>query len=358
MVTSLRRVHIVGAGLIGTSIGLALRTSGVSVSFSDSNPRAQALAQDLIGESGNDDRGTNSEIEDLLIVATPPDAISEVISGELSRNPQLRVMDVSSIKTKPLLEVSQTELEISRFAPTHPMAGREVSGPESARGDLFQGRPWVLSLEGVEPELSRMAYEVVAICGAIAIERTAGEHDRAVALVSHLPQITASLLAAQLLAGQWSDMELAGAGVRDTTRIADSDPELWSQIISGNAAAIRPLLISLQNDLSRVIETLDDPASIAKLISDGGRGRGLIPGKHGGQARNYSYLAIVIDDRPGQLAAIIEACAVARVNIEDLSIEHTPGQETGLITLAFSPEDCAIVAEHLAKEGWKVHPSR
>jgi prephenate dehydrogenase len=203
-----------------------------------------------------------------------------------------------------------------------------------------------------------MVYEVVAICGAIAIERTAGEHDRAVALVSHLPQITASLLAAQLLAGQGSDMELAGAGVRDTTRIADSDPELWSQIISGNAAAIRPLLISLQNDLSRVIETLDDPASIAKLISDGGRGRGLIPGKHGGQARNYSYLAIVIDDRPGQLAAIIEACAVARVNIEDLSIEHTPGHETGLITLAFSPEDCAIVAEHLAKEGWKVHPSR
>jgi prephenate dehydrogenase len=117
-------------------------------------------------------------------------------------------------------------------------------------------------------------------------------------------------------------------------------------------------LISLQNDLAQAIAHLDDPASMAQLISEGQRGRSVIPGKHGGLARNYSYLDIVIDDKPGQLAAIIEACAAARVNIEDLAIEHTPGQQTGLITLAFSPEDSAIVAAHLEKEGWKVHPSR
>jgi prephenate dehydrogenase len=121
---------------------------------------------------------------------------------------------------------------------------------------------------------------------------------------------------------------------------------------------LKPLLISLQNDLSHAIENLDDPAAMAQLISNGHKGRAMIPGKHGGQARNYIYLDIVIDDKPGQLAAIIEACAAARVNIEDLAIEHTPGQQTGLITLAFSPEDSAIVAAHLEKEGWKVHPSR
>ena len=267
-------------------------------------------------------------------------------------------MDISSIKTKPLHDVSTIGFDLKFFAPTHPMAGREVNGPQSARGDLFQGRPWILCLAGVDTELSQMVREVVSRCGAIALDRTVAEHDQAVALVSHLPQIVASLLAAQLVAGQGSALELAGSGLRDTTRIADSDPALWAQILAGNSVALKPLLISLQNDLSQAIDSLDDPGAMAQLISDGQRGRAMIPGKHGGQARNYTYLDIVIDDKPGQLAAIIEACASAKVNIEDLAIEHTPGQQTGLITLAFSPEDSAIVAAHLEKEGWKVHPSR
>jgi prephenate dehydrogenase len=305
-----------------------------------------------------DKDGEGSGVEDLCIIATPPDVIAEVIEAEVSRNPHLRVMDISSIKTKPLQDVSRIGFNLTRFAPTHPMAGREVSGPQSARGDLFQGRPWILCLEGVNPELSQIVRDVVDRCGGIPLDRTVGEHDHAVALVSHLPQMVASLLASQLVAGQGSELELSGAGLRDTTRIADSDPALWAQILAGNSAALRPLLISLQNDLSRAIEKLDDPASMAHLISNGRKGRALIPGKHGGEARNYIYLDIVIDDKPGQLAAIIEACAAAKVNIEDLAIEHTPGQQTGLITLAFSPDDSAIVAAHLEKEGWKVHPSR
>ena len=354
MASSLSHVRIVGAGLIGTSIALALRTTGVKVTLCDSDIRAQSLARDLMGDQDGDDGG----IEELCIIATPPDFIAEVLHSESSRNSQLRVMDVSSIKTKPLLDVSNLEFDLTLFAPTHPMAGREVSGPQSARGDLFQGRPWILCLEGVDPDLSQIVREVVRRCGAVALDRTVAEHDQAVALVSHLPQLVASLLASQLLAGQGSDLELAGAGLRDTTRIADSDPALWAQILAGNSAALRPLLISLQNDLSHAIEGLEDPAAMAQLLANGQRGRAMIPGKHGGQARNYTYLDIVIDDKPGQLAAIIETCAAAEVNIEDLAIEHTPGQETGLITLAFSPEESAIVAVHLEKEGWKVHPSR
>ena len=354
METSLTHVRIVGAGLIGTSIALALRATGVTVTLCDSDSRAEALARDLMGG----ENGDGSAVEDLCIIATPPNFIAEVIHAELSRNPRLRVMDISSIKTKPLLDVSRIGFDLEFFAPTHPMAGREVSGPQSARGDLFQGRPWILCLDGVDPELSLMVRDVVGRCGAIALDRTVDEHDKGVALVSHLPQVVASLLASQLIAGQGSELELAGAGLRDTTRIAESDPALWAQILAGNSAALRPLLISLQNDLSRAIETLDDPVAMAQLISNGQRGRALIPGKHGGKARNYIYLDIVIDDKPGQLAAIIEACAAAKVNIEDLAIEHTPGQQTGLITLAFSPEDSAVVAAHLEKEGWKVHPSR
>jgi prephenate dehydrogenase len=307
-----------------------------------------------MGDHNGDDDG----IEDLCIIATPSDFIAEVIQIESSRNSQLRVMDISSIKTKPVHDVSRIGFDLSLFAPTHPMAGREVSGPQSARGDLFQGRPWILCLDGVDPELSQLVRDVVSRCGAIALDRTVGEHDKGVALVSHLPQMVASLLASQLVAGQGSELELSGAGLRDTTRIADSDSGLWAQILAGNSASLKPLLISLQNDLSHVIENLDDPAAMSQLISNGQKGRAMIPGKHGGQARNYTYLDIVIDDKPGQLAAIIEACAAAKVNIEDLAIEHTPGQQTGLITLAFSPEDSVTVAAHLKKEGWKVHPSR
>ena len=354
MATSLTHVRIVGAGLIGTSIALALRATGVKVTLCDSDSRAQSLARDLMGDQSVDD----AAIEDLCIVATPPNSIAGVIETESHRNSQLRVMDISSIKTKPQHDVSSIGFDLSFFAPTHPMAGREVSGPRSARGDLFQGRPWILCLEGVDAGLSELVHEVVRRCGAIAIDRSVVDHDKAVALVSHLPQMVASLLASQLADSQGSELELAGAGLRDSTRIADSDPALWAQILAGNSAALRPLLISLQSDLSRAIEGLDDPTVMAELISNGQRGRAMIPGKHGGQARNYTYLDLVIDDKPGQLAAIIEACAAAKVNIEDLAIEHTPGQQTGLITLAFSPEESAIVAAHLEKEGWKVHPSR
>ena len=354
MATSLTHVRIVGAGLIGTSIALALRATGIAVTVCDSDSRAQALARDLMGAKNGEELG----VEDLCIIATPPDVIAEVMKAELSRNPGLRVMDISSIKTKPLDDVSSIGCDLSLFAPTHPMAGREVSGPQSARGDLFQGRPWILCLDGVNLELSQMVRDVVGRCGAIPLDRSVDEHDKGVALVSHLPQMVASLLASQLVAGEGSELELAGAGLRDTTRIADSDAALWAHILAGNSAALKPLLISLQNDLSHAIENLNDPAAMAQLISNGQRGRAVIPGKHGGKARNYIYLDIVIDDKPGQLAAIIETCAAAKVNIEDLAIEHTPGQQTGLITLAFSPEDSAVVAAHLEKEGWKVHPSR
>jgi prephenate dehydrogenase len=253
MTGKLSHIRIIGAGLIGTSIGLALKAAGLTVSIRDSDPRAEALARDLVG----DNQGVKGRVEELCIIATPPDSLAEVIGAELIRNPELMVMDISSIKTKPLLDISKTSLDRSRFAPTHPMAGREVSGPESARGDLFIGRPWVITPEGVDPSLLEQVKEVIALCGGAALSRTATEHDRAVAQVSHLPQILSSLLAASLTSADAADLELAGSGLRDTTRLADSSHELWGQIIAGNADALRPLLINLQNDLSKLIAGLD-----------------------------------------------------------------------------------------------------
>jgi prephenate dehydrogenase len=97
---------------------------------------------------------------------------------------------------------------------------------------------------------------------------------------------------------------------------------------------------------------------IEDFLKKGREGKDKIPGKHGAKSRNYAYLPIVIDDKPGQLAIIFNECAKIAVNIEDLSIEHSPGQETGLITLALSESDCIKLSEHLEKLGFKVHPTK
>jgi prephenate dehydrogenase len=130
---------------------------------------------------------------------------------------------------------------------------------------------------------------------------------------------------------------------------------LWREIISANSQSIKPLLKNFAEDLSEFIESIGDEAAVEKLISDGQVGRSAIPGKHGGKVREYTYLPIVIEDKPGQLAAIFNECARADVNIEDLSIEHSPGQQTGLITLALSASDSVKLSDHLSKAGWSVH---
>lgn len=352
----LRHVRIVGSGLIGTSIGLALRKADVAVTMVDSDGAAQSLAQDLMGPSVND------LPIDLILIATPSHAIAGVISGELTTQllPNLNVtfMDVASVKAQPLLDVSQSRLPSSRFLPSHPMAGREIGGAESARADLFEGCTWVYDPSGVEPESIERGLELISLCGASALAMSSAEHDLAVALISHLPQLFATLLARQLEGAQPSYLELSGAGLRDTTRIAASSPALWSEIVSANSQAIKPLLEKVRVELESLISNLDQPRFLADFIEGGNRGRAAIPGKHGGASRSYTHLPVVIEDKPGQLAALFEECAAASVNIEDLSIEHSPEQFTGLITLALSSTDAATLFGHLEKAGWKVHAPR
>jgi prephenate dehydrogenase len=200
-----------------------------------------------------------------------------------------------------------------------------------------------------------MALEVIAACGAQPVEMSAQDHDQRVAMISHLPQTISSLLAAQLTNSNPEALALAGGGLRDTVRIAGSDPKLWGEILAANEAALLPLLISLQSDLSDLISAASGPAKWESLVAAGRAGKSAIPGKHGGKSREYSYLPIVIDDRPGQLGSLFNACAKADVNIEDLALEHSPGQLTAVITLAIAPEDIGRLSEFLTKDGWNVH---
>ena len=348
----LGKVRIVGSGLIGTSIGLGLVQRGIVVEMVDSDPLAQALANDLTG-------GVVVVDPELVILALPTSALSQVIQSEINLNPQSTFMDGGSVKSEVVLQVKTFSGLSKRFLPTHPMAGREIGGAGSARADLFQGRSWILTPEAdCAPESKNLVLELITILGATPIELSAEDHDAAVAKISHLPQIAASLVAKQLTGTPAEWMELAGQGLRDTTRIAGSDEKLWKEIIYSNRTEISELLISLQNDLTQMIKSLDDPAKIADLIAAGRDGKALIPGKHGGKAREYSYLPIVIDDKPGQLGAIFNECAAMQVNVEDLNIEHSPGQLSALITLSLSADDADKLSAHLTSIGWNVHPVR
>ena len=348
----LSKVRIIGSGLIGTSIGLGLVQQGIAVEMVDSDPSAQALAKDLIG-------GVAVIDPELVIFALPTSRLSQVIHDEIALNPQSTFMDVGSVKNEVVLYIQTFPGLSARFLPTHPMAGREIGGASSARADLFQGRSWILTPEAdCVPESKKLVLELIECLGATPIELSALDHDAAVAKISHLPQIAASLVAKQLTGTPLEWMELAGQGLRDTTRIAGSDEQLWKEIIYSNRSEISVLLTSLQNDLAQMIQALDDPAEIASLIAAGRAGKAMIPGKHGGIAREYAYLPIVIDDKPGQLGAIFNECAAMQVNVEDLNIEHSPGQLSALITLSLSSQDAEKLSAHLTSIGWNVHPVR
>ena len=348
----LQKVRIVGSGLIGTSIGLGLVQQGISVEMVDSDPGAAALAMDLVaGEQVLD--------PDLVVFAVPSSNLELVIEQQLSINPNSTFMDVGSVKSNVQVKVETFSGLSSRFLPTHPMAGREIGGTGSARADLFQGRSWILTpASDCSAESKNLVLDLIRALGATPIELSAADHDVAVARISHLPQIVASLLAKQLIGTPPEWMELSGQGLRDTTRIAGSDPALWKEIIHSNRIPIEQLLINLQNDLTGMIADMADPAKIEKHIAEGQKGRALIPGKHGGVAREYCYLPIVIDDKPGQLGAIFNECAAMDVNVEDLNIEHSPGQLSALITLSLSANDAEKLSSHLTAIGWNVHPIR
>lgn len=348
----MKGVRIVGSGLIGTSIALALSTKGIPVAMIDSDGGRAALAQDLVG-------GPTTEEIDLVVLALPTSKIEMVIKEEFRLNPKAAFMDVGSVKTKPLHQMEENPALARRFCGTHPMAGREVTGPEAARSDLFEGRPWIYTPSTTsDADVRSLVVGLIESLGASAIEMTADEHDSAVALISHLPQISASLLAQQLDQGHPAWLALAGQGLRDSTRIAASEPGLWREIISMNREKIRPLLIRMNKDLADLISDFDDDNAIEDFIARGGVGRSQIPGKHGGRPRDYTYLPIVIEDKPGQLAALFHECAEIAVNIEDLSIEHSPGQFRGLITLALSSADAERLSAHLDARGWSVHSPR
>ena len=359
------RVRIVGTGLIGTSLGMALSRRGFRVSLADTSPTAAALARDLgAGVLAAD----VTDVPDMVVVAAPPDVVAAVVAQELRQWPDAVVTDAASVKGSLLTTLRDMEADLSRYVGSHPMAGRERSGAVAAQVDLFEGRSWVVA---PGPEASEgaidMVRQIAVAAGSAVLVMTPDEHDAAVAAVSHVPQIAASLVASRLRDLSPGAIALSGQGIRDVTRIAASDPSMWTQILSGNAPAVRAVLESLAEDLDAVLVALrhleSQPeggavgarAVLAKAVADGNAGQARIPGKHGAAPTTYATVIVFIPDEPGALGRLLHDVGEAGVNMEDLHLEHGVGQPFGLVELSVLPAAAEPLVKALSALGWPVH---
>ena len=352
-------VVVIGTGLLGTSIGLGLRGRGVAVYLSDPSPTNQAVAVDI--GAGLPLAALGDERPELVVVASPPDVTADVVGRALADYPDATVVDIASVKAAILRDLRSRGADLTRYVGTHPMAGREKSGPVAARGELFTSMPWVVCpTEESSAGALQAARALATDLGALVSQFTAEEHDGAVALVSHLPQVMSSLLASRLQDTPMHALSLAGNGLRDTTRIAASDPTLWVQILGANAGKVVEILYGVRDDLNRLIGTLEDPAAagarldLAQLMSEGNAGQARIPGKHGGPPQAYSWLTVLVDDRPGQIARLLTEIGEIGVNLEDLRLDHSSGQNVGMVEISVLPSAHDLLVEALSDRGWRV----
>lgn len=362
----LESVAVVGAGLIGTSIALALRAHGVRVTLHDSDPVTAVRAAELGAGEAAPWPGAPVAVADLCVVATPPLLTASVLRQAQELGLAVTYTDVASVRARTHADAEREGVDRSCFVGGHPMAGRERSGPAAARPDLFIGRPWILTPGDALPEHRARVHRLVLLCGAVPVQMDPAEHDEAVALVSHVPQILSSLAAGRLGSAPEEAVALSGSGVTDVTRIAGSPPEMWLGILEANAAPVASVLARVRDDLDRAIDALQElagggstsetsRAALLELLRAGVLGRSRIPGKHGSAPTTYAVVPVVVADRPRQLAQLMLDAGESGVNVEDVAIEHAPGRPIGVVELSVRPESVVTLADALRERGWTVH---
>ncbi len=358
-----RSVVVIGTGLIGTSVALALRDRGAAVWLADADPAAARLAADIGAGAPMPEEGPPGEPADLAVLAMPPEAVAPALADAQARGLARWYTDVASVKELPLARARELGCDLASFAGGHPLSGRERSGPAAARADLFLGRPWAICpLPETAPEAADAVAGLARSCGAQPVRMSPADHDRWAALVSHAPHVVAVAMAARLESAPDGALGLAGQGLRDVTRIAAGDTGLWTQILCANAGHAAEVLAAVAADLAAASGALarisqgdeESVKDLARMLERGAAGVTRIPGKQGGPAPHYAVVQVVIGDRPGELARLFQAAGEAGVNIEDVGIEHSAGLPVGVAELAVRPEAAARLVEALAAGGWPV----
>ena len=423
------RVLIIGTGLIGTSIALALRSKGADVFLSDFDPAVARLAADLGAGVVVPDLRDAKGIADVAVLAMPPAYVGpELLSAQECAVADVYT-DVASVKVLPVAQARALGCDTGSYVPSHPLAGRERQGPAAAQADLFLGRTWALCpLPETSPDAVAAVTALAVACGAVPVSTDPETHDRWVALVSHAPHLVAVAMAARLApsAVPGDALKLAGQGIRDVTRIAAGDTALWTQILAANAGPVAEVVAAVAEDLAAAARALAAasavtpapaaaptsadtpvPADAAKsagtpssagspcsagspvsagtaisagtseessggpepadlsgavavigLLDRGLAGVARIPGKHGGQPRNFTVVQVVLADRPGELARLFNAAGEAGVNIEDIRLEHSPGLPVGVAELSIRPDQAVPLLDAMEAGGWPVRRLR
>lgn len=356
----IKRITVIGLGVIGGSLGLALKRKFPQVLVSGVDVTGEIIDEALkrqVIDQGTTNPAEGVEGADLVILAAPMptmEAICQQIAPCLKKG--AIVTDTGSTKTK-MVELMADILPTSVcFLGGHPMAGSEKTGLAGATELLFENAAYLLTpLPDCPQESIDIVQELVEGLGAHVIMLTPEEHDRKVAAVSHLPHVVACALARTL--GVMENKEsgyfpLTAGGFRDTTRIAVSDSTMWTDILLQNSQAILPVLSSFQQSLEKLREALvnQSPEQLGKLLQEAVESRTQLPTGMKSILPELFELAVMVPDQPGAIAELTVLLGEQKINISDIEIMRVREENGGTIRLGFTMEDQRDMAAKVLRE--------
>jgi prephenate dehydrogenase len=359
-------VGIAGLGLMGASLGMALRSSarsvdrGIEVRGWNRTPevveRARSIGAIDVGFPTLEEAAKGC---DFFFVATPVSTVAELALQAARCAPQgCIVSDVGSVKARIVSEVETALPDGKHFIGGHPMCGSELTGLDAARHDLYDGATWVLTpTASTDSQALADLSGLISGTGARVLAVQPEEHDRFVALVSHLPHVVAATLL-DLVAGRATRdaalKKLAAGGFRDVTRIAAGSPEIWTDILTWNSPAIIEAIDELTSALADVRKWLEQPdaANLSQFLIEARTARNeLFVGRDRTEA--LWEVAVAIEDRPGTLAKVTTLVGQRGINISDVSITHpveSGAGEAGVLRLTIQGRDEALEAGKALRE--------
>jgi prephenate dehydrogenase len=350
------KVAVIGTGLVGASVGLAARRAGHEVRGWDTNGAAleTASARGAVEAAASVDEAAASA--ELVVVAVQVTMLTTAVEAALAAAPGATVTDVGSTKSTLARAVAD-----ERFIGGHPIAGAEVRGPDGARADLFDGATWFLAPHAAtDSERYRALHTFVASLGAVPVAIDPEAHDRLLALVSHLPHALANLLLNQVGAAPiegHDPLAAAGASFREMTRVAGANPRIWVDIFLENSGEIRGALAEHRRRVEQLEQALErgDAGFLARWIGEAATKRQDLLRDAFEEPADLFRVQVHVADRPGILAAIMQALGAERINIEDLELHHVSRERGGSLVILIAGEEAANrAAAVLSTQGYDV----